>query len=106
MTVPAKTNCLRYSYTADIATSTFDCIKCAVGYYVSGGDCLKRLSIITECSVYSDTLDQCQSCLTGFYLDTGSNLCVMNPTGIYGCIKYVELNICLICQYSMYPSGG
>ncbi len=58
--------------------------------------------MLTQCNLYSINEDKCIDCKNGFYLNEEGTQCLTNPTGIYGCIGYIDSNLCSLCGANKY----
>ena len=79
--------CVEYSNTYNPATSTYQCTKCADGYFLKHNMCKQREENTENCETFRSTEDYCIKCVDGYYL-TNEKLCESYPTGIVNCIHY------------------
>lgn len=100
---PIIPNCLTYDVKTTFTRSSFFCLLCSEPYYYSPGvfpsKCYPRTNYpILNCKNYTTTLDNCSSCIVGFYLSVDQLSCVQNPNGIIGCRIYTNITYCQECD--------
>ena len=57
-----------------------------------------------NCEVYFAQFDQCQTCLTGYFMNVERE-CQKNPSGIQDCSDYESEERCRNCHTNFYPSA-
>lgn len=102
------TNCQTYNG----AASTIVCTLCSSNTYISGNgtSCTTRVnSAITNCNIYSISLDQCDTCNVGFQLSSDGTKCF---TAVANCMTYVSLSssltslTCSVCMLTYYLNSS
>lgn len=88
-------NCMEYHPKANM------CVKCSGDNYFRNGLGLCQLStIVPNCSVYAEYLDECVACNTGYFLE--DKMCVINPQGVFRCKEYLDETHCFRCEVPYY----
>lgn len=79
--------------------NTFEC-KDTKLYYDNQLDMCVNKSNINNCLMIN-SLNKCELCANGYFLNTTLNICEINPTGTNDCINY-DKNICIECKQHYY----
>ncbi len=96
--------CKIYGDTGLLSTSTFYCLECEEGFYLSSltGNCVKRKLILANCLSYSLTDDVCIECDENSFIDNDGKICQSFPKGVLGCIGYISEKECTKCAEDSY----
>ena len=96
--------CKKYSDTNLLSTSTFYCLECEEGFYLSSstGICTKRKLIIEKCIKFSQIDDLCSECDSTSFIDKNGTVCQSYPKGVLGCIGYLSEKECNKCQHDTF----
>jgi hypothetical protein len=92
-------NCLEKVTDADA------CLTCENSYYLNPSRKCSKSTIRSHCQQYSQTKDECEECIPGFYLSK-LNECVLNPSGIPYCSQYNPDSSCKVCKAHYYVFLG
>lgn len=99
-------NCKKYEIGNSLANSTFFCVKCEENYYkTSETNCTKRKFISTDCEIYKDEEDRCETCNEEYFINNLGQ-CNPKPTGISNCTSYSDLTTCDGCKSEYYLEGS
>ena len=102
MDVQLVPECVQYDFTKEIATSTFNCLKCNDDYYVdSPFSCKLRTIEHIRCIEYEELEDKCKICEEGYFV-TSEGVCQEYPNGIKGCRTYSNITTCSGCVADAY----
>ena len=95
-------NCVRYDKTQSISDSSFYCLECDQGFFLSGNTCKVRLVQPGRCTSFSLTEDACEECEPEHFLAADGGSCVRYPDGIPGCMTYSSRDKCAQCGANMF----
>ena len=95
-------HCAKYDKNKSIALSSYICLECDTNYFLSEGNCIKRLVNLPKCMKYNIKEDKCLECEEGNFLNTVGTLCVSFPEGIPNCLIYLSKEECLTCKSDFY----
>jgi hypothetical protein len=87
-------NCTSYSTATIPGFSSFQCLTCADGYFLSNKACVRRTTNITNCLTYSTSSNTCVKCADNFYLASSNTQCMPFPVGLNYCRTYVSTTQC------------
>lgn len=99
-------NCAKYNIEEEFKESKFICEKCAEGYWLdkSENECKIRLKQPFFCVQFFVEKDSCIECQENHVLSEDKTFCEPIPSGIYGCIEYLDSVTCLKCKPNMFLS--
>lgn len=99
-------NCAFYNNSASVT----NCTQCQESFFLQNGACWSRVNSIAvaNCSILSNSLDQCETCSDGLVPTTDGLRCL---PAIPNCLKYRAISrsavamLCGACQDGFFPSS-
>ena len=99
-------NCESYNVLSNLVSSSFLCVKCITGFYLTddGFSCVLRKFDTSKCAILQIDADLCEECKIGYFLTTNKDECLPYPSGVIGCTNYTNATTCTACGTDYYFS--
>ena len=81
------------------------CLVCSEGHYMKTeneiASCQKN-DQVEKCKTYKNYVNECKTCIKGYYLLQTSNECKADPGGIENCKSHSNSTTCIVCDTNYY----